>query len=323
VTYRIAIKTFPGFTLTILLSAIGATAQADPISSSYTITDLGTGTITAMASNGNTLVVNPSENVANLLSTTANGGQFVAVSNGDIAYPFTLTPATPLTPYHGTMTNFPLSVAAPVNDPNTFGNPNNAYSAVTSALMNSNGVVAALDSAGVSGHQGNETAYFVQRNPDGSWGSPVRVWTGAAQFPSGLFAGGATIAGINNQNQIIGTMLASASSQQSNAVLYNITTHSLTNLSDLPILAGYTNITPLTIDDLGRILVQAWPLQFGDSTAQTLLLTPAGVSSDPLEVPAPEPGSFAVMALAIAAFAAHRITAARSASRKGRPFAVR
>jgi hypothetical protein len=60
----------------------------------------------------------------------------------------------------------------------------------------------------------------------------------------------------------------------------------------------------VAIDESGRILLEASPVAGGPE--QTLLLTPAGVSSDPLAVPAPEPGSFAVMAMAMAALAMKR-----------------
>jgi hypothetical protein len=92
-----------------------------------------------------------------------------------------------------------------------------------------------------------------------------------------------------------------ASYPLNNAVMYDINTHTPTNLSTLPALASYLNLLPVAIDDLGRILVEASPVAGGPE--QALLLTPAGVSSDPLAVPAPEPGSFAVMMLAMATFA--------------------
>jgi hypothetical protein len=44
---------------------------------------------------------------------------------------------------------------------------------------------------------------------------------------------------------------------------------------------------------------------FPSGVLDTLLLTPVGLSSDPLQVP--EPGSLAVMALAMAAFAGQSI----------------
>jgi hypothetical protein len=295
--------------LFLLLSAAIPAAHADPISSSYVTTDLGAGTITISAANGNTVPVDSGAangDLAYSLPTAANGGQIVSVSNGQMAYSFTLTPATPLNAYQGIMTGFPVAQNAPVNDPNTYGNPINAYSVVLNPLMNANGIIAAIDSAGVYGHYGSESAYYVQRNPNGSLGSPVTIWNGSEQFAQGPNVGGVTIAGINNANQIIGRESVGNAGQW-NAVLYDINTHTLTNLSTLPALAGYLNILPIAIDDLGRILIEADPVPGSGSAEQTLLLTPAGVSFEPLSVPAPEPGSVTVMALAMAAFALYRI----------------
>ena len=238
---------------------------------------------------------------ANALSGAVGGGQISSVSNGQTAYSFSFTPAMPLTSSQVSATDFPIAVSAPVQSPLTYGNPLNAYSMVVSPLVNAKGTAVAIDSAGVFGHFGSETAYSVQRNADGSWGHPSVIWYGTQVQGEGPNIGGVTIAGINSQNQVVGTMSVLASYPLNYAVMYDINTHTLTNLSTLPALAGYLNALPVAIDDNGRILVEASPVAGGPE--QALLLTPAGVSSDPLAVPAPEPGSFAVMALAIAAFA--------------------
>ncbi len=201
------------------------------------------------------------------------------------------------------MTNFPLAVAAPVGDPNTYGNPINAYSVVSSPLMNGNGVVVAIDSAGVSGHEGSSVVYFAQRNADGSWGSPTMAWGGTEQSGQGP-VGGVTLAGINNMGQIIGTMSYDINHPWlTNAVVYDIAAHTLTNLSLLPELASFTNIVPIAIDDSGRILVEASPVELLSNLQgeQTLLLTPDGGPGN--QVGVPEPSSFAVMVLAMGAFA--------------------
>jgi hypothetical protein len=202
------------------------------------------------------------------------------------------------------MATFPPPATPPVNDPNTYGNPLNAYSVLSSPLMNSNGIVAAVDAVGVYGHYGTESAYYIQRNADGSWGSPVGIWNGALQVAQGPNVGGVTLAGFNNLNQILGTMsVSNGVYSTTDAVLYNIGTHSLTNLSTLPALSGYLNIQPIAIDDLGRILVAGSPI-VGSALQgeQYLLLTPSGLQGSSV----PEPGSIAVLALATAAFAIHR-----------------
>jgi hypothetical protein len=293
---------------TIVFSALDSTACADAITSSYTVTNLGSGTITLLASNGNSVPVDRTSvsygTFASALSNAANGGQIMSVSSGQVSYPFAFMPDAALTPYQGNLSNFPSAVSAPVSNPLTYGNPLNAYSIVFNPLANANGTVVAIDSAGVFGHLGASSVYYVQRSPDGSWGTPNVIWSGNVRNDQGPSLGGVTIAGINNMNQVLGTIGVDSAYSLKNAVMYDINTHTLTNLSTLPALAGFLNILPVAIDDLGRILVEASP--FPPGTEETLLLTPSGVNSDPLAVPAPEPGSLVVMALAMAAIAIKR-----------------
>ena len=67
---------------------------------------------------------------------------------------------------------------------------------------------------------------------------------------------------------------------------------------------------PVEFEAIG---VVAQPINGGPEHA--LLLTPDGVSSDPIVMSTPEPGSWAVMALAMAAFAAHRARGVGNARR--------
>ncbi len=85
--------------------------------------------------------------------------------------------------------------------------------------------------------------------------------------------------------------------------VYNVNTQTYTDLSTLPALVnnGYSNLMGPRIDDDGRILVWANHQSGGQYTDDLLLLTPIGISS------VPEPGTWAVMAMALAAFAAHRV----------------
>jgi hypothetical protein len=301
--------------MSLVLGAVVSTANADPIGASYNVTDLGSGTITLSTSNGTVVPIDPTTSwfglIGSATSTATNADQFTTVSNGQATYPFILTPATTLTPNQGIMTDFPMPQAAPVAAAG--GNPINAYSVISTALSNANGIAVAINSAGINGHYGEDFAYYVQRNSNGSWGAPVVIWGGGVQLGQGP-VGGVTIAGINSMNQVLGTM-AITPSGVTNAVLYNIGTQSLTNLSTLLLQNNFvaSSVRPIAIDDLGQILVQAAP--FGGSSVQgvqTLLLTPVGMPGDP--VPAPEPGSLAVMALAVAAFAATRIRESRRRS---------
>ena len=98
------------------------------------------------------------------------------------------------------------------------------YSQLTYAIMNSSGVVAAMNVAGVNGHGYSYNEYVVQRNPDGTWGQPALVYTGP-----GLFAGDAgrsfSIVGLSKNNEI----LINDPTQPSGSV-YNVSTHTLTSL---------------------------------------------------------------------------------------------
>ena len=74
------------------------------------------------------------------------------------------------------MANFPLIQSAPVGNPMTYGNPANAFSYVQSAVMNANGIVAAIDDAGVNGHYRYRARLISpSRMPNGSWGTPVGI----------------------------------------------------------------------------------------------------------------------------------------------------
>ncbi len=301
-----------------LLGAVVSTAHADAITPSYTVTDLGTGTVTATAANGSAIAIDSVQG-NQMLSAAANGSQILTVSNGQSVYAFNLSPVTVLNPNQPSMANFPLIESAPVWEPNTHGNPSNAFSIVTSAAENASGIVVATDYAGVYGYTSQGEAYYVQQSGNGTWGVPVAMWGGNTQFFSQT-SGGMSVTGINNLNQVLGTMGVDPQYEiGTNAVLYNINTHSLINLSNyllsLPQSPIYNNLAPLAIDDQGRILLSATSFSSETGFSQvTLLLTPDGVSSDPIILSTPEPGSWAVMALAMAAFAAHRIRERRRLS---------
>jgi len=272
--------------MSLILAAGASSAQADPITPSYTITDLGAG---------------PAE------FPTSAGIALVSSQFGQTFYPFQQTSDTVLSPGQAVLTNFPLLNAPPAGDSNTYGNPANAFSYLQFAIMNSNGIAAAIDVAGVYGHQFNGTAYYAERNADGTWSNPVGLWGGNQQFDG--FGGALTVSllGINKLNQVLGSM-GNGSSYSTDAALYNINSHTLINLSSYLAATGkYFNVQPIAIDDQGRIVVQANSTANNSDPEHTLLLTPDGVSSEPLEMPVPEPGTLAVTLLAIAGFAAHRL----------------
>jgi len=84
---------------------------------------------------------------------------------------------------------------------------------------------------------------------------------------------------------------------QYDALVYNVNTHTLTDLASViqapGVLTSYSNFNPFAIDDDGRILLRA-ANDDKTNTFDTLLLTPAGVSSQPIPLTTPEPGTLAM-----------------------------
>jgi len=246
----------------------------------YTVTDLGTGSPT--------------------LSTNPSGGQVVIAPNGQIAYAF------PQAASAESSVGPPLIDAAPTYSPDTNGNPANAFAYIQNFAMNASGLAAILEVTGVNGHWYASDAYYVQEKSDGSWGSPVRIFSGPTDFDGSAMRYhasaqqlGLSITGINNLNQVLGFLQTGPNSWQSGPFVYNINTHTSLQLGNLN--GTYLNVQPIAIADNGALLLEGQPAASGGSD-HALLLTPDGVSPDPLTV-APEPGGWAVMALAAAAFA--------------------
>jgi hypothetical protein len=104
------------------------------------------------------------------------------------------------------------------------------------------------------------------------------------------------LAGLNSANQtLLGTSYPNV---QYDALVYNAVTHTLTDLGSLlrgNLASSYVNPVPIAIDDQGRILLRVGV--FPGKTFDTLLLTPEGVSSDPLPLSTPEPGTLAIWGL--------------------------
>ena len=194
------------------------------------------------------------------------------------------------------------------------------YSTVLNPIVsNGNGLYVAIDASGVAGHQGTSEVYGVTQNPDGTWGTPTGMWTGGTQFNGEPSPGLASITGVNKLNEVLGVGRADPTAMNGAGLpqtyLYNASTNSLLNLGTLGVLqaGGWNNIMPVAIDDQGRILLEAGPpLPPPAGTAEhILLLTPQGVSSDPLEVPAPEPGGLAIAVVTAAALALRRAIRSR------------
>ncbi len=279
-----------------LFGAVVSTARADAIPPSYTITDLGSGIA---------FTNNP---IANGVVTALNG-------QTSYAFPQTFTGTTIATP-----ANFPLL------DPVPTGSNGTGYSSVPYITLYPNGIAIATDQVGfnanLNGSQSWQGAdiYYVHRNPDGSWGQPVELISATKNYGAPLgYVSNVSAVLSQSGNVLESTLMVSGTGVGNSAAVYNINTQTLTNLSTLPALVdnGYSNIRGLAIDDDGRILVWANHQPSNKSTVETedlVLLTPSGVSSNPLPAAAPEPGAWMVMALAMAGLAAHRVRERRHRS---------
>ena len=264
--------------LTLILAASIPPVHADPITiPGYTVTDLGAGTPT--------------------FSTGSGGNGFMTAPGGQM-YAFQQTPDTALMPGQGILANLPQLQQAPTYIPFTF-------STVSSATMNASGMVVAANVEGTFGHEYVTTLFAIQHNADGTWGSAHALYAGGGQFAMGSIGSGLS-AMLSASNQVL-IQDKTIENDNINLLLYNINTHTLTNISSLLLNVHYLQFEPTAIDDLGRIVLTA---QLNDGTgrlsATNLLLTPDGVSSSPLKAPVPEPGALAVMLLAAAGFAVRR-----------------
>ena len=124
------------------------------------------------------------------------------------------------------------------------------------------------------------------------------------------------VVGLNNLNEMLGNMgVDPCHDITTDPVVYNVGSNTLTDLAKLFSANPqntFGNFQALSLDADGRILLSAADFnpQTGFATVD-LLLTPTGLSSDPLEVPAPEPGTLAIAVLAIAGVAAHQLSERR------------
>jgi hypothetical protein len=273
----------------LVLASASSSAHADPMTiPGYTVTDLGAGTPT--------------------FATDANGNGVLNSPSGR-TYAFSTTTDTILTPGQGIGASIPL-----LNPPTFAPDPSAPWIHLASAVMNSNGIVAAVNAYGVGDLSYNESAYYVQRDANGSWGQPVTIFQGPGEpgsFPTRELG----IVGMSNMNSILINNYNIPGVTQPNALLYNINTQSITNLGSLlsTLNPFYTEPQGLAIDGEGRILLVA-DSELGVGPPRTnLLITPAGLSSEPIEVPAPEPGTLAIMLMALASFAVRRVRERRRA----------
>jgi hypothetical protein len=278
----------------LLANVLASSAHGDPITiPGYSVTNLGTGTP--------------------MFSTDAAGNGILTTGSGQV-YAWQPTNSTVLTEAQIQAGNYPFGPNPYANDLLTYGNPANAYQIVVNAIENSNGLVAATIASGVSGHYGYASVVPVQVGSNGTWTiSPVAEgWSSNEQFLGSPSTVPGLVVGLNNLNQILGNMGVDPFRYfTTDPVIYNVGTHTLTDLATLFYANPqdtFANFQAISLDADGRILLSAT-----DNNPQTgfdavdLLLTPTEISSDPLEVPAPEPGTLAIAVLAIAGVAAHQL----------------
>lgn len=193
------------------LHLLGPSARAG---SAYTVIDLGTGSPT--------------------FGTNSNGQGIVTGSNG-LSYAFDASQVA--LSYHGISTSqgIPNVVAPPVGSPETNGNPANAYSNSSLVAINSQGLAAGFDVWGVAGQMSNIEAFAVQQHANGSWGTPISLWSGAVNSASD-----AGILGITPNGQVLGygynmaqIPLFGGSPSAYGLFLYDSKSQSFTNLSNL------------------------------------------------------------------------------------------
>jgi len=265
------------------------TADAAPITvQGYTVTDLGAGSPT--------------------FSTDSSGNGVVVAPDGHTAYAFPqyAIPASSAGVGQGMLATLPLLDPPPTYSPDTYGNPSNAFAYIRSAFMNAKGVAAVLEVTGVTGHWYQGDAYYVRETANGTWGVPVRMFSGLTDFDGSALPShvstqqlGISVAGINNLNQVLGSIQTGPNSWQSGPFVYNINTRTSVQLGNLN--GNYLNVQPIAIADNSSLVVEGQPFATG-GPEHALLLTVDGGPPNPLTI-APEPAAWAVMLLAAAAFA--------------------
>jgi hypothetical protein len=174
------------------------------------------------------------------------------------------------------------------------------------AFLNQNGVAVDTELDGVSGHinlAGSNVDTY-QRQADGSF-APTPFGSGAYS-PNNRDTGGiiATALDLNNRNQLLSETAGFGGGspvpyQYPVFLLANLNTGTVTNLQDLLPAGWHIDYGQMALDDQGRILVYADQPSVYQSTGvfqeHALLLTPAGLTSNP--IPAPEPTTFVMLAV--------------------------
>jgi hypothetical protein len=197
--------------------------------------------------------------------------------------------------------DIPIVQPAPIYETAaTHNNPMYAYSHSSLLQMNENGLAVGIDLYGVDGHTGNTIAFLTQLQANGTWGTPIALWSGRATHGGGAIPT-LSILGISSNGQVLGYGVDNpALDDQINYLYYyDIKSQMKININTV---IGSMGGGHAQLDDDGRVLVQAYHGYQEDP--HNLLLVPNGVSADPLAVP--EPATWAVFATMIVGAMAHK-----------------
>jgi hypothetical protein len=190
------------------------------------------------------------------------------------------------------------------------------FSTSTFYFMNSQGLAAGVNWYSLAGHQTNSTAFITQQQPDGSWGPPTPIWSGAETSTAmgGFGPSQMSILGVSPGGQVLGIGASDPYGTQSfdALYLYDANTHTLTSITSVVNSMKATSSPQVPywildggggqLDDQGRILVRAIGDYYGPS--RNLLLVPEGLS--PAPIPAPEPATWAIFAALIGGWLARK-----------------
>lgn len=280
-----------------LLGVPFASARADNIPA-YTVTDLGTGTAQ--------------------VSTDADGNGIVVAPDGQRTYTFPNTNNS-LANLESVLPLIPPLYNAPIHNPMTYGDPNNAYSYIKDGFLNENGLFVGRNLFGVGGHVAGAGSIVVasQRQADGTFDPLSFLWSS----PNNASTGGQTAEAkfLNNRDQVLG--LAGLpydpnSYYSKNFYLFDMRSNTRTDLKEL--LPNWQLDDELGLDDQGRMLLLAhvWDAQEG-ARYHSLLLTPTNLLGDPVTVP--EPTSLATLMLGLGYLAFRRSRRHSAATGHGHP----
>ncbi len=303
---------FAAGTLSVAMIAPAAEAASIP---AYTVTDLGAdrtgpyGIPVVTGTGGGASAIFSAPTGADATVTSFDGKDVYAFPRTDnqvASSSFFANLPTLVNPF----TSAPISTLPDA----AYGNPNNIYYIYSGPIfLNANGVAVATELSGVYGHIALAGSYVdtFQRQANGTF-----VAQGSAvQSPNNYSTGGviAQALDLNNRDQLLGmTVPVNQLGLQANSypifLLTDLHTGAVTNLQDLMPAGWHLDPGQMELDDQGQIVVYAdntseWQ-KSGVYDEHAFLLTPAGLSTNP--IPAPEPSTLAILAVGGLGLAARR-----------------